>query len=107
MARLNTEPLRGDLVEVSWVDIFEDPTGDPDEAELSRRTSIGYYWSKREDRGVEIVVTTTTQDEGGPGQQGYCVYPSGCITQLKIIKRARRVRTKKAKEGPTDAVKPK
>lgn len=84
------EPERGDVVSVDWVDIFEDVTGDPDQARLSRRTSYGLFWDRREDDGVPSIITTTTVDREDLGQQGFCIYPAACVVALKIIKRARR-----------------
>lgn len=84
------DPERGDLCEIAWVDIQEDVTGDPGAAILARRTSYGLFWERREDSGVPVLITTTTLDEDLAGQNGYCCYPSACITRLKVIKRARR-----------------
>ena len=81
---------RGDLIQIEWVDIFEDAGGNPDEAKLYKRISYGLFWTKRQDDGVSVVVTTTTLDEADHSQQGYCIYPEACIRSLKIIKRARR-----------------
>ncbi len=86
-----TKPSRGDLVQIDWVDIYEDPTGDPDKASLKRRTSYALFWDRKVDEGsgVEVVVTTTTFDDDAPTQQGYCIYPAACIVELKVIKRVR------------------
>jgi hypothetical protein len=84
-------PVRGDLVQIDWVDIFEDPTGDPDKAGLKRRTSYAVFWDRRQDpNGIDVIVTTTTIDEDVAAQQGYCIYPAACVVGLKVIKRARR-----------------
>lgn len=90
------DPERGDVVCVSWVDIYEDATGNPDAAKLARRTSYGLYWDRRQDDGLDVIVTTTTIDTDGPQQQGFCVYPAACVRTLKIIKRARRKRVSKS-----------
>lgn len=83
-------PARGDLTEVRWVDIAEDPCGNPDSATLSRRTSYGLFWEQRQDHGIDVVVTTTTVDENHHDQAGYCIYPLACVVRLKVIKRARK-----------------
>jgi hypothetical protein len=84
-------PERGDLVQVSWVDIYEDPTGDPDSAKLKGpRVSYGLYWGTREDRGIPCVVTTTTLDNGDQSQQGFCIYPTAVVLSLKVVKRTRK-----------------
>lgn len=92
MARLMKASLqRGDLIQVEWVDIAESPTGDPEEAELVGRKSVGYFWARRENRGLPVVITTTTIDDGSaPGQNGYCIYPEACVTKIRVIRRARR-----------------
>lgn len=94
-----SDPERGDLVQVDWVDIYEDPAGDPDDAELMRRTSFGMFWDRRDDNGVPVLVTTTTLDPNGSAQQGYCVYPTACVVAIKVVKRKRRQR--KPKPQPT------
>ncbi len=85
-----SEPQRGDLLEVSWVDIYENSAGDPNTAELARRTSFGLFWEEREDRGIPVIVTTTTIDHDADGQSGFCIYPKACVVKLAVIKRARR-----------------
>lgn len=85
------EPQHGDLIRVEWVDIKENPVGNPKEASLPLRTSFGLFWGSTFSRGVECMVTTTTLDEEGEeGQQGYCIYPRACIIGLRIIKKKRR-----------------
>ncbi len=94
------EPERGDLLEVVWLDIQEDVTGDPDAASLARRTSYGLFWDRRENNGVPAVITTTTLDEDLAGQNGYCIYPQAVIVGFKIIKRGRRAPKKRAPVHP-------
>lgn len=78
-------------MEVRWVDILEEPNGDPSLAKLARRTSYGVYWEEREDDGLPVLVTTTTLDDPALShQQGYCIYPRACIVGLKVVKRSRR-----------------
>lgn len=86
-----SEPERGDVVSVEWVDIYEDPTGDPAEATLMRRTSYGLFWERREDNGMPVLITTTTLDREDSAQHGYCIYPAACVVKLRIVKRRRRV----------------
>lgn len=83
-------PQRGDLVQVDWVDIWEDPTGDPSHAKLVRRTSYGLYWGQVDSHGLPCVVTTTTHDDDGSGQSGFCCYPAPCVLLLRVLKRAKR-----------------
>jgi hypothetical protein len=85
-------PERGDLCEVRWCDILEHANGDPDKAQLSRRTSYGLFWAEREDDGIPVVVTTSTIDEDDDvaGQQGYVIYPKCCVLRLRVVKRVRR-----------------
>jgi hypothetical protein len=85
-------PERGDLVEVVWLDITENPVGDPDEAAMSRRVSYGLLWDQRKEGKLEVLVTTTTRDAFGSHQSGWCIYPMGCIESVKILKRARKAK---------------
>ncbi len=96
MARSDRRPpARGDLVQIDWVDIYEDPTGDPEKAVLKRRKSYAVFWDRRPDEsGTEAIVTTTTIDEDAPAQQGFCIYPAACVLGMRVIKRARRPRSK-------------
>lgn len=86
---------RGDLLQVEWVDIYEDPAGDPERAELSRRHSIGYYWGRKTSNTVPVLVTTTTVDlDDDTTNSGYCIYPESVVVGVKVIKRKRRKRAK-------------
>jgi hypothetical protein len=94
MSRSN-KPMRGDLVQLDWVDIYEDPVGDPDKATLKRRTSYALFWERRADAtGIDVIITTTTIDEDAPSQQGYCIYPAACVVELKVIKRVSHPRSR-------------
>lgn len=74
---------RGDLIQVNWVDIQEDPVGDPDKARLPLRISFGIFWNKT----PEALITTSTIDEGeNSTQSGYCIYPLGCVQKVVKIK---------------------
>jgi hypothetical protein len=84
--------VRGDVIRVSWCDIQEDSTGDPDLAHLARRVSYGVFWARRKDQGVDVLVTTTTLDADGSQQQGSCCYPLACVLSMTVVKRARRSR---------------
>jgi len=82
--------VRGDLLKVEWIDIAEDPTGDPETAALARRTSYGLFWAYTEDAGVKCLVTTTTVDSGIATSCGYCIYPESCVVKLSVVKKVRR-----------------
>lgn len=87
--------LRGDLLKIVWVDIYEDTTGDPNRANLAQRTSYGLFWSRGESFGLPVIVTTTTLDEAVAGQgqcNGYCIYPEAVVRELRIVKKVRRPR---------------
>jgi hypothetical protein len=92
VTRAAEPPGRGDLVEVRWVDILEDGSGNPETARLARRTSFGLFWDRRQDAGIDVVVTTTTLDADGPQQAGYCIYPAACVVSMKVVRRARKPR---------------
>jgi len=87
-------PTRGDLVEVQWVDIFEDSTGDPENAQLAPRLSVGYFWGRRESQGIDCIVTTTTMDDAND-QNGWCCYPEPCVRRIKIIRKTPKPRKKR------------
>lgn len=85
---------------MEWVDVIENPVGDPEKAELAKRVSYGLYWGTRTSRGIECLVTTTTIDEGeDSGQCGYCIYPKGWVLSVQVVKRARRARGRKKDGG--------
>lgn len=93
------ELLRGDLLRVEWVDIAEDPLGNPALASLARRTSYGLFWGFQESHGVACLVTTTTVDHDVSGQNGYVIYPVGCVRTVEVIKRTRRPRVRRARSA--------
>lgn len=88
------ELRRGDLIEVQWLDIFEDPVGNPDAGEVATRLSIGYFWGVRQSAGIDAFITTTTIDVVDEGTNGYCCYPLAVIADVKLIKRGRGKRYK-------------
>lgn len=77
-------PARGDVVKVTWVDIYEDATGNPDTAKFIERVSYGLLWVYDEEK----LVTTTTIDPDDHYQQGWCCYPRGVVRNIEVIKRA-------------------
>lgn len=91
LRRLIGPPTQGDLVEVHWVDIYENSVGDPTTASLARRISVGYFWEEKDDNGIPALVTTTTLEED-PHVSGFCIYPKTCVTELRILRRRRRGR---------------
>lgn len=98
---MRTEPIRGDVIEVRWVDIHEDATGDPDKADLAYRTSYGLFWVKKSIKGIPCTVTTTTLDGADQGgQNGWCIYPDACIQSIKIVRRVRQKKEIKS-EAPS------
>ena len=54
-----------------------------------------HFWGRKEDQGLACVVTTTTLDEGGDTEAGYCIYPEACIRRMRVIKRRRQPRKEK------------
>lgn len=99
----STYPQRGDLIQVDWVDIAEDPVGDPNKAQLARRTSYGLFWEIRQDGAQEVLVTTTTVDKGIYAEQsGYCIYPFACVVKMSVIKK-RKGGKKEKKIGTTNS----
>lgn len=92
MKKQQKPPERDDLIEVSWVDIYDCP-GNPDTAALYRRVSVAYFWEYKDDAGIPSIVTTSTKD-ADPEQRGFCIYPAAVVTGIRVIKRHRNVRTK-------------
>lgn len=92
--------VRGDVLRVEWVDIAEDPLGNPALASLARRASYGLYWGLQESHGLLCLVTTTTVDHDVQGQNGYVIYPLGCVRGVEVIKRTRRPRPARKKAAP-------
>lgn len=80
-------PARGDVVRVTWLDILEDPAGNPDTCKASERVSFGLYWAEEMRGPAKCLITTTTIDKDSTGQQGYCCYPIGCILNIDVVKR--------------------
>jgi len=76
---------RGDLIEVKWLDITEDPVGNPSEARLPTRHSVGYFWGATE----STFTTTMTMDDDVEEQSGYCIYPLGVIVGVKRIRKGK------------------
>lgn len=92
---INPEELvRGDLIDVQWVDINEDPVGDPVDAAVLPRLSVGYFWGLAESHGVKCLVTTTTMDKDGSEQSGYCIYPLSVVLRIRSIRKKRRRKKK-------------
>ena len=79
------ELKRGDLIEVKWLDITEDPVGNPSEAKLPTRHSVGYFWGATE----STFTTTMTMDKDVEEQSGYCIYPVGVIIGVKRVRKGR------------------
>ena len=80
------ELRRGDLIEVRWLDITEDPVGNPSEAKLPTRHSVGYFWGAQ----TGTFTTTMTMDDDVEDQAGYCIYPLGVIIGIKRIRKTRK-----------------
>ena len=85
---------RGDLLEITWVDITEDSTGDPNVAALSKRISFGFFWAEVDSLGIPSLITTMTRDEDVEEQAGWCIYPKCCILSIEVIKRKRQRKKK-------------
>lgn len=81
---------QGDLIEVHWSDVSEDPVGDVKKASVVERISFGIFWEVKEQNGITLLVTTTTLDKADMGQSGYCAYPLGMVREIKLIRRGKR-----------------
>lgn len=89
---------RGTLCEYEWCDIQNDAVGDPDEASVMYRRSIGWYWERKEDeRGTDVVVFALTSDPSGKHQQsGWDCLPVEVVLAVEVLKRPRRRNPKKS-----------
>jgi hypothetical protein len=94
MTAIPTDLQRGDLLQIEWADIYEDATGNPDTARLSKRVSYGLFWHRAVDRGLPVFITTTTLDDDVSAQSGYCIYPEAVITKVHVVRRVRRPRVR-------------
>lgn len=101
MERIELE--RGDYIRVGWIDIFEDPTGNPDKPQVARRFSLGQFWAYMDVHGHPCLVTTTTEDDL-THDSGYCCYPIGCVVSIEVIKRKRRKKKNVKKPDSEPAV---
>ena len=94
---------RGDVVQVTWRDIAEDPTGDPDRAALaSGRNTLGFFWGDKQDATLNIpcIVLTNTLDHDVVGQGGYSIFPVALIQSIQVIRRVIRRSRNAAKRNP-------
>ena len=82
MKKLPFKPRRGDVIEIDWLDIYEDATGDPRKAQPARRQTVARFFGWRP--GI-LVTTNTVETTTAPGQEGYCAYPRGCVTGIRLI----------------------
>lgn len=100
LARISSDLIRGDLIQVKWMDITEDPVGNPDKPVPSHRHSIGLFWGRGVSGGLPVLVTTTTLEmDEAIDSSGYCAYPEGAIVEVRMIKRKRRPRKVKKPNG--------
>lgn len=83
------DPRKGDIIQIDWLDIQEDPVGNTDKAKVARRTSYAVFWEIKDDQGHQVLVTTSTIDPQAD-QSGWCAYPIGCVVGIKVIKRGRK-----------------
>ena len=72
-------------LEVGWLDIVEDNTGDPRKSYVVLRHTLGRVWDVKRKDGVELLTLTFTQDPDGPDQSGWICIPACVVRDLKII----------------------
>ena len=73
------------IVEVGWVDIMEDNTGDPRTSNVVLRHTLGRVWDVKRKDGVDLLTLTFTVDPDGPEQSGWICIPTSVVRDLKII----------------------
>lgn len=84
------ELQRGDLIQVIWMDVVEDPVGDPDAAKLAYRTSYGLFWAWKDSlvgKSRTLVTSNTVDDPHIMSQSGWIAYPEGMILSIKLVKK--------------------
>jgi hypothetical protein len=76
------------IVDVGWVDICEDSTGDPRSSYVVLRHTIGRVWGvKRKDK-MDLLTLTFTSDPDGPDQSGWICIPTALIREYEVIRLA-------------------
>ncbi len=98
---------RGDEIKVHWVDVHENPVGDPDYPTIPYRKSLGIFWAYQVLRGVECLVTTTTEDEE-THDSGFCAYPLGVVVKIEVSKKKRGRKSKpiRSRRGTSKNIEP-
>ena len=77
---------RGDRVDVFWVDLCEDPNGDPRKAGLwERGPTTARFWGSTNSHGMRCGVFSSTYEPKDPSQQGYFILPWRLV--LKVSKK--------------------
>lgn len=78
---------RWTIIEVSWVDIVEDNTGNAEAAYLVTRNTLGRVWELKKSEGVNVLVLTFTKDPDGPDQSGWICIPVSVIRHIDVIRK--------------------
>lgn len=73
------------IVEVGWIDICEEPTGDPRNSYVVLRHTLGRVWDVKRKKGSELITLTFTMDPDGPDQSGWICIPACVVKDLKVI----------------------
>jgi hypothetical protein len=76
------------IVEVGWLDIVEDNTGDPQKSHIVKRNTLGRIWGVKRYDGVYVLTLTFTQDPDGPEQAGWICIPCSVIRTVEVIRDA-------------------
>ena len=76
----------GALVRTQWLDIVEDPTGNPEKSSVVRRNTYGLFHSLRKGPEGYILTLTFTRDPDGSEQSGWICFPLSVIKELEVIK---------------------
>lgn len=89
MSRNLANPERGQLVDVTWIDIVEDPRGHPAKTKLAEFHHTYRWWGWREDKfggkTVKFAALTSSKGVTEADESAYhaIVIPKHCIIRIE------------------------
>jgi 5-methylcytosine-specific restriction endonuclease McrA len=79
----------GDLIQIVWADVLEDPTGPVEEAKVATRTTYGVFCHRKRGMGGAppyLVVSNTLDDPETGNQSGWTAFPEGMLLSVKFVR---------------------
>lgn len=76
---------RDTIVEVGWLDICEDNTGDPRLSHVVLRKTLGRVWGVKRFEGTDVLTLTFTKDSDGPEQAGWICMPVSVSKEVRVV----------------------